>query len=76
MPGMSGPALVQHLRTQGPVRAIYMSGYAGASLTPAVLDDAATFLPKPFKQSDLLDRVRQSLDASARRSNSASIAQP
>jgi PAS domain S-box-containing protein len=76
MPGMSGPALVQHLRMRGPVRAIYMSGYAGASLTPAVLDDAATFLPKPFKQSDLLDRVRQSLDACARPPDSASLAQP
>ena len=76
MPGMSGPALVQHLRTRGPVRAVYMSGYAGASLTPAVLDDAATFLPKPFKQSDLLERVRQSFDASARPPDSASIAQP
>jgi two-component system, cell cycle sensor histidine kinase and response regulator CckA len=62
MPGMTGPALVRRLRAERPIEAIYMSGYAGAEITAALIKEGASLLSKPFTQTDLLKQIRQALD--------------
>ena len=56
------PALVQQLQLRGPVPALYMSGYAGADLTRALVEQGASLLQKPFTQASLLEAVRGMLD--------------
>ncbi len=65
MPGMQGPTLVGRIRQEraGPLRAIYMSGYAADDAMSKVFGEGAAFLAKPFTHADLLRTVRQLLDA-------------
>ncbi len=65
LPGMSGPALVEQLEARGPCRAIFMSAYSRDAMTLALIDETSFFLPKPFKQTDLLSVVRLALDQPA-----------
>jgi PAS domain S-box-containing protein len=68
MPGMSGPQLaVELLRTWPEIQVLYMSGYVGDALTEQGLDEGATLLHKPFKPEQLLQMVREMLDARPRR---------
>jgi len=64
MPGMSGRTLAERLLVTHPgAQVLYMSGYAGAELqSRGVAEEAAHFLPKPFTQQALAERVREILD--------------
>ena len=64
MPGMSGRTLAERLLVTHPgAQVLYMSGYAGAELqSRGVTEEAAHFLPKPFTQQALAERVREILD--------------
>jgi PAS domain S-box-containing protein len=63
MPGLGGRELIRRLVAQhGPIRVLYMSGYAAESLI-AEPEGGAIFLPKPFTASLLLAAVRRVLDA-------------
>ena len=64
--GMNGVTLTHELMKQHPrMGIIYMSG---DTLSGAVggekIPDGAQFLPKPFESTALLDKVRQTLEAS------------
>ena len=64
MPGTSGPALAQRLRSDQPdLRVVFMSGYTDDVLGDDVLALPGTsFLRKPFGAEALVDAVRSSLD--------------
>ncbi len=64
MPGLSGPALAAHLRERMPtLRCIFMSGYAEDALKEhGAQGHEPSFLPKPFRPSVLLQKVREQLD--------------
>ena len=62
MPGMSGPELVRRLQQYGPLRAVYMSGYAEDVATGRLFDTDVVFVAKPFSQAELMDAVRLMLD--------------
>ena len=68
MPGMSGPDLVEKLKSQRPdMNVLYMSGYAGRLLSHyGMLRVETEFLSKPFTKRDLLARVSASIRNSAR----------
>jgi len=64
MPGMTGPQLVDRLRSEQPdLPALFMSGYTADNVLP---DDAAAgeahFLQKPFTTAALAAKLRQVLD--------------
>jgi PAS domain S-box-containing protein len=65
MPGMTGVDLAAKVKDlKRGVRLLLMSGYTSKSLGDrGVLDDNAAFLQKPFSNRDLLDKVREVLDA-------------
>jgi len=65
LPGKSGPEVARELMKQNPeMKVIFMSGYADDKLQQKGIDGAdINFLRKPFKNSDLLSRIRSSLDA-------------
>ena len=65
MPMMSGPEMVDQLRKTRPeIKVLYMSGYAGEVIARGGLIDAKTpFLEKPFAAGDLLQTVREVLNA-------------
>jgi two-component system cell cycle sensor histidine kinase/response regulator CckA len=68
MPQMSGPVLADRLRAICPgLRVLYMSGYAGESLSGTGVGepDKRLLLLKPFEAADLLERVRLALDEAA-----------
>jgi CheY-like chemotaxis protein len=64
MPGMTGPAVVEALRTRQPgLRALFVSGYTqDAVIQRGVLDTGFHFLAKPFTAAALRARVRAILD--------------
>ncbi len=66
MPQMSGPTLAGRMRGLCPgLRVLYMSGYAGESLSGSGVAEAdKRLLLKPFEAAELLERVRQALDDS------------
>ena len=63
MPGLSGPQLVDRLRSVTPeLRTLYVSGYAGELLERhGVSAGEVEFLAKPFSSQSLLRAVRQAL---------------
>jgi two-component system cell cycle sensor histidine kinase/response regulator CckA len=69
MPDMSGPALVEQLRSRWPdVKLIYMSGYAqDDKLQPELQELEGSFLPKPFSTENLILKVREVLDSKPER---------
>jgi FixJ family two-component response regulator len=63
MPGMSGLALQQKLRDDGcEIPIIFMSAHGDvATAVRAMRGGAVEFLPKPFSEDALLERVRQAI---------------
>ncbi len=68
MPGMSGPKLAGEVARSLPqVPVLYMSGYVGNALSEHGFDERAPLLHKPFSPEQLLQMVRDTLDAHPRR---------
>ncbi len=69
MPDVGGPELVDRLLRRWPgLKVVYMSGYAeGDKLRPGIPDSERSFLQKPFSSDSLMLKVREVLDAGARR---------
>lgn len=63
MPGMDGPTLIREAKELlGNARVIFISGYAERDLADALDEDREiSFLPKPFKLTELAERVKQEL---------------
>jgi two-component system cell cycle sensor histidine kinase/response regulator CckA len=66
MPGMSGPELVQHLRSSHPgINVLYISGYSEHStLRPWRIDKGENYLQKLFALDRLAQTIRELLDGS------------
>jgi two-component system, cell cycle sensor histidine kinase and response regulator CckA len=65
MPDGSGPELMAQLRTERPLRALYMSGYAGAVLArQGQLAGDCEFLQKPFTGLQLIAKVSELINRS------------
>jgi CheY-like chemotaxis protein len=64
MPGMSGRALADQLRSENPaMKVLYLSGYTDdAVLRHGILPSDTHFLQKPFALHDLASKVRNILD--------------
>jgi signal transduction histidine kinase/CheY-like chemotaxis protein len=63
MPEMSGPQLLAVLERERPgLKVLYMSGYADSRPVPPGLLEARPRLQKPFRHSELLQKVRRALD--------------
>lgn len=59
MPGMNGRELGRHVEQRWPGKPIlYMSGFASEVFQGGLLEPGEPFLPKPFTQDDLTDKVR------------------
>ena len=66
MPRMKGAVLVQGVRAMIPsIKVLYISGYAGDTLSANGVDDQAAFLQKPFLPSALTEKVDELLSASS-----------
>ena len=66
MPDGSGPDLIARLRAEKPIRALYMSGYAGAALArQGQLDGDCEFLQKPFTGLQLVAKASELINRSA-----------
>ena len=65
MPGMSGRDLADRVNVMRPgVRILFMSGYSAEAVAQhGVLAEGASFLEKPFSPGNLLQKVREILDA-------------
>jgi two-component system cell cycle sensor histidine kinase/response regulator CckA len=63
MPEMTGAELARHLVGVCPqLRIIFMSGYCEDPAVRSVETNGSIFLPKPFTATDLVEKVRQTLD--------------
>ena len=64
MPGMNGRDLVGELVNFHPhLRCLYMSGYtANVIAHHGVLDDGVDFIPKPFSEKNLGEKIREILE--------------
>jgi len=73
MPGLDGRAVADALCPRRPeMRVLYVSGHAEEAIVKrGVLEPGIEFLPKPFKASSLLARVREVLDAPGPTSSSS-----
>jgi two-component system cell cycle sensor histidine kinase/response regulator CckA len=71
MPEMSGPELANTLRrARGEMRVLYMSGYTDdAVLVRQGLPENCAFIRKPYTPLQFLHKVRETLDATARRAH-------
>jgi CheY-like chemotaxis protein len=64
MPHMPGAELAERLRRARPaLRILLMSGYTDEPLPQRLGRDSLAFLAKPFTSLDLVEKVRQVLDA-------------
>jgi DNA-binding NtrC family response regulator len=65
MPGMNGQVLASEVNWHRPdIRNIFMSGYTEHAMLQKILSEpGAAFLQKPFTPSQLLEKVREILDA-------------
>src|SRR5579871_4032537 len=68
MPGMSGIELQEQLNMRGAmIPVIFITGHGDISMAvEAMRHGAFDFLPKPFRDQDLLDRVQKALEKDAR----------
>ena len=68
LPKMGGRELAATLgKSAGPIKVIFMSGYAGQTVASADLDlSAAHFLQKPFTMQTLATKIREVLDGNPR----------
>ena len=65
MPGMSGKELAEHIANIQPaVKVVYMSGHSDEILAHHGIAEGETFLPKPFDQNELLQRVAEATQRS------------
>jgi two-component system, cell cycle sensor histidine kinase and response regulator CckA len=68
MPDMLGPAVASALRDLRPdLPVLYMSGHAEEVARAGLIDPAVPFLAKPFTPTQLVAKVREVLESSARR---------
>ncbi|MBA2252763.1 MAG: response regulator [Nitrospirales bacterium] len=68
MPGLSGPAMVQRLRSTMPdVKVLFLSGYAGDFLRENELTGDVEFLQKPVAPDVLLKKVDELLQMASPR---------
>jgi two-component system, LuxR family, response regulator FixJ len=67
MPGMSGLELQQELNLRGAmIPVIFITGHGDISMAVEAMQHGAfDFLPKPFRDQDLLDRVQRALEKDA-----------
>ena len=65
LPGSSGPELYQRLSIRDPrLRVVYMSGYTDdAVFRTGRLEPGVAFVQKPFRRQELLQKIREILDA-------------
>jgi two-component system cell cycle sensor histidine kinase/response regulator CckA len=64
MPNMQGADLAERLRRARPgLRILLMSGYTDEPVVQRLGRDSVAFLPKPFTSVELVEKVRQVLDA-------------
>jgi CheY-like chemotaxis protein len=62
MPGMNGRELGRQVEQRWPGKPVlYMSGFASEVFQGGLLEPGAPFLPKPFTQEDLAQKVRSLL---------------
>ena len=75
MPGMSGLELQEQLNLRGAmIPVIFITGHGDISMAvEAMRHGAFDFLPKPFRDQDLLDRIQKALEKDAK--NRLEIAQ-
>ena len=68
MPGVSGLELQEHLNLRGAmIPVIFITGHGDISMAvEAMRHGAFDFLPKPFRDQDLLDRVQRAFEKDAR----------
>ncbi|MGA8707126.1 MAG: response regulator transcription factor [Steroidobacteraceae bacterium] len=68
MPGMSGLELQEHLNLRGAmIPVIFITGHGDISMAvEAMRHGAFDFLPKPFRDQDLLDRVQKAFEKDTR----------
>ncbi|ESW61460.1 MAG: sensor histidine kinase [Rhodobacter sp. CACIA14H1] len=73
MPGMDGPAWVQHAQEKRPlVRTVFMSGYAEEALADARSRvPNSVYLPKPFSLQQLIETVQEQLAGDGRQPRKA-----
>ncbi len=63
MPQLSGKDTLRQLVQMNPdVRVIIASGYSAEDMDVSGLEKVAGFIPKPFREEDLLKMIRQALD--------------
>src|SRR5450755_675618 len=67
MPGMSGLELQQQLNLRGAmIPVIFITGHGDISMAVEAMQHGAfDFLPKPFRDQDLIDRVQRALERDA-----------
>jgi FixJ family two-component response regulator len=68
MPGMSGIELQQQLNVRGAaIPVIFITGHGDASMAADAMQKGAfDFLQKPFRNQDLIDRIRSALELDSR----------
>lgn len=73
MPGISGLELQQELKSMGScLPIIFITGHGDIPMAVEALKAGATdFLPKPFRDQELLDRIHQALDINREREHLA-----
>ena len=63
----NGPSVARRVRELGPgTRVLFMSGYPGNELVEHGVFDESNLVQKPFTSSDLIEKVRETLDAPGR----------
>ena len=69
LPGMTGLELQKHLNSQGrALPIIFITGHGGVpESVQAIKGGAVDFLEKPFRQSDLIERIHSALESAQTR---------
>jgi CheY-like chemotaxis protein len=65
MPRLSGPDTLQELRRSNPrVPVLFTSGYSAEYLPRVAAEQVLGFIPKPYRDEELVNQVRAALDRS------------